>query len=476
MNQTTTIQPKIEVLSQENIKRIHEDSLRILSQTGVRVESERALGLLAKRKGVNVSGDRVTFDGEIVEWAVQSAPSHFAVFDRLGEPAFQFGDDRTRFGIGCTTLQYQDPVSGKTVPFARKHMGEMARLGQALSNYDTVATIGIIQDLHPGIADLYATLEMIANTTKPLVILVSDDDLFLPTLEMLEHLTGDLGEKPFIIPYVNPITPLVINQGTIDKMFASIEYGLPFIYNSFGLSGITTPMTPAGVLVLLIAEQLAGLTLTQIIKEGAAVSLGILPSYIDMHSMVNFYDPISHVLNLAAAEMLAHYGIPYSGMGGGSPGWGPDFMTAATYWMNHLPALIGKVDFVSFVGDTMTAKVFSPVNVVLGHEVIAKALKFFKGFKLDEENIGMDDILTLGPGGHFLSSPVTRKHVRTAYYKSPIYPNISFEEWSKLGQPDAVVMLKEYTRDLLDGLTPPDDQGDLVAKGEEFIKNLKMER
>jgi trimethylamine--corrinoid protein Co-methyltransferase len=470
MSQSIIVQPKIEVLSQENIQQIHEDALVILSRTGVRVESDRALKMLAKRDGVDISGDRVTFEREIVEWAIQSAPSHFTIFNRLGEPAFRFGGDRTRFGIGCTTLQYQDPVSGKTVTFKRRHMAEMTRLGHALPNYDTVSTIGIIQDIHPDTADLYATLEMVANTTKPLVILVSDDDLFLPTLQMLEHLIGDLGEKPFIIPYVNPITPLVINRGTIDKMFTSIEYGLPLIYNSFGLSGVTTPMVPAGVLVLLMAEQLAGLTLTQVIKEGAAVSLGILPSYIDMHSMVNFYDPISHVLNLAAAEMLAHYDIPYSGMGGGSPGWGPDFMTDATYWMNHLTALIGKVDFVSFVGDTMTAKVFSPVNVVMGHEVISKALKFSQGFKLDEENVGVADILKVGPGGHFLSSPLTRKHVRDAYYQSPIYPNISFEEWSKLGQPDAVVMLKEYTRDLLGELTPPDDHGDLITKGEVFIE------
>jgi trimethylamine--corrinoid protein Co-methyltransferase len=472
MNQNTIAQPKIKVLSQENIRQIHKDALVILSQTGVRVESERALKLLAGHDGVKVSGDRVTFEREIVEWAIQVVPSHFDIYNRLGEHIFRFGADRTRFGIGCTTLNYQDPISGKTVPFNRKHMVKMTRLGHALTNYDTVATIGIVQDIPPDVADLYATLEMVANTTKPLVILVSDDDLFLPTLDMLEHLTGDLGVKPYVIPYVNPITPLVINQGTIDKMFASIERGLPIVYNSFGLSGVTTPMTPAGVLVLLLAEQLAGLTLAQIIHEGAAISLGFLPSYMDMHSMVNFYDPVSHVINLAGAEMMDHYDIPYSGMGGGSPGWGPDFMTAGTYWLNHLPALMGAVDFIGFVGDTMTAKVFSPVNVVFGHEVITRAIKFAKGFLLDEKHIGLSDILDKGPGGHFLASPLTQENVRKAYYQSPIYPNITFEEWSKLGQPDAMVNVKEYTHDLLETLVPPDDYEDLVRKGEVFIQAL----
>jgi len=474
MSQPTLVQPKINVLDEEHINQIHEYALTILAQTGLKVESEKALKLLAGHSGVKASGDRATFEREVVEWAIQAAPSYFDVYNRLGEHVFRMGDDRTRFGIGCTTLHYQDPISGKTVPFNRKHMVKMVRLGHVLPKYDTVATIGILQDIPPDVADLYATLEMVANTTKPLVVLVSDENLFPATLDMLEHLTGKLAEKPYILPYFNPITPLVINRGTSDKMFATIERGLPFFYNSYGLSGMTSPITPAGVLAMLVAEQLAGLTLAQVIKEGTPIVLGFLPAYIDMQSMVNFYDPTSYFLNLAGAEIMAYYDIPYSGTGGGATGWGPDFMTAASYWMNHLPALMSKVDFVGFVGNTMTGKVFSPVNVVMGHEIITQALKFAEGCTLDDENVGLSDILEQGPGGHFLSTPLTRKHVRQAYYKSPIYPRFTFEEWSKLGQPDAVTMLKEYARDLLETLTAPEDYKELIKKGEKFIQTVEL--
>ena len=472
MSEQTLVQPKINVLSEEQINQVHEYALTILAKTGVQVESERALKLLSAKDGVTASGDQVTFEREVIEWAIKAAPSHFEIYNRLGEHAFRFGEGRTRFGIGCTTLHYQDPISGKTVPFNRKHMVKMVRLGHALDNYDTVATIGIVQDINPEIADLYATLEMVANTTKPLVVLVSDDSLFTPTLDMLDDLTGNLSEKPYVIPYFNPITPLVINRGTSDKMFTAIERGLPFVYNSYGLSGMSSPMTPAGVLALMVAEQLAGLTLAQVIKEGAAIGLGFLPSYIDMQTMVNFYDPITYLLNLAGSEMMAHYDVPYSGTSGSGTGWGPDFMTAAGNWMNHLTAMMSKVDFAPFVGDTMTSKVFSPTAVVIGHEIITQALKFAEGFTLDDENVGLSDILEQGPGGHFLSTKLTLKHVRQAYYKSPIYPRITFEEWGKLGEPDAVAMLKEYTRDLLETLTPPGDQEELVNKGEVFIKGL----
>ncbi len=105
-------------------------------------------------------------------------------------------------------------------------MKKMIRLGHTLSNYDVISTLGVLQDISVRTADLFATLEMVANTTKPPVILVSDESLFSPVLDMLEHLTGDLAAKPFILPYFNPIAPLVVNRGTIDKMFVSIERGI----------------------------------------------------------------------------------------------------------------------------------------------------------------------------------------------------------------------------------------------------------
>ncbi|MBW8011819.1 MAG: hypothetical protein FVQ83_11375 [Chloroflexi bacterium] len=473
MSQTNLVQPKITFLTEELINQVHEDSLRILAQAGVHVESDRALKLLAERAGVKVSETgRVKFEREVVEWAIQAVPSHFDVYNRLGERVFRMGDDSARFGIGTTALHYQDPVSGKTVPFNRKHMTSMVRLGQALPEYDAVSTIGILQDLPPQVADMYAILEMTANTTKPLIVLVSKDSLFTPVLDMLESLNGDLAPKPYILPYLNPITPMVINQGTVDKMFASVERGLPFIYNSYGLAGMTNPITPAGTLTQLNAELLAGLTVTQIIKEGAPISLGMLPAYIDMQSMVNFYDPTSYLINIACIEIMAHYKIPHSGASGGGQGWGADFMSSSGYWLAHFSSLMSRAALLPFVGNTMSGKAFSPINVVFAHEIIQQARKFTQGFPFDKESIGLSEIIERGQGGHFLSSPLTREHVRTAYHTSDVYPRITFEKWQKLGEPDAMLMLKEYTRDLLSDLAAPEDNAELLGKGEAFIEEM----
>lgn len=222
-------------------------------------------------------------------------------------------------------------------------MRSLVRLGSSLPSFDAISTLGIIQDMPAPVADLYSVLEMVANTTKPLVILVSDEALFPAALELLEHLHGDLSARPFVIPYFNPISPLVMNQGTVDKMWAAIECGLPFIYSNYGMAGASTPITAAGTLALLNAELLAGLTLSQLIKAGAPLILGSLPAYLDMRGTGSFYSPASYLVNLACAEMMAHYRLPHCGTSGSGMGWGADLIAASHQWMNHLLSCIGKV-------------------------------------------------------------------------------------------------------------------------------------
>jgi len=73
------------------------------------------------------------------------------------------------------------------------------------------------------------------------------------------------------------------------------------------MAGMSAPITPAGTMALLNAELLAGLTLSQLAREGTPIILGSLPAFFDMKEMTNFYDPHSLLLNLACAEMMAHY-------------------------------------------------------------------------------------------------------------------------------------------------------------------------
>jgi len=421
--------PRLRLLSREQVEEVHEGSLRILLEHGVGVDSERARRVFAGASGeVHLEDGRVRLERGVVEWAIRVSPPVVEVHDRHGAPAFRLGDDRTRFGVGVTNLWYQDPLTD-------------------------------------AVADLYAVLEMIANSTKPLVILISDESLFPAALDLVEALhVGD--DRPFVIPYLNPITPLRINQGTSDKLLDALERGLPAIYSNLGMAGMTTPITCAGTLALLNAELLAGLVLSQLAREGAGVILGSLPMFFDMKTMVDFCDPQTHLIDLACAEMMAHYRVPHAGTSGSGEGWGPDLLAAAPLWTNQLTSVLGKVGLCPFVGSSLSSKAFSPALTVLGDDVIGQARLLGKGFAVDEAAIGVTETLeVLRTDGQFLLAPTTLEACFAG-----IFPHIGLEKWEEEGRPPADRLVRERTRDLLAEVEPPEDHDELLARGEEFLR------
>ena len=461
--------PHLTLLSDEQKAQVHQYALRILQRTGVRVDSPGVLRFLEGKLGARAEADVLRLPPEVVEEAIRSAPKVIPVYDRRGNPVFRLGDDRLRFGIGVTALFYQEPLTDDLTPFTRRHMQDMVRLGSALPHYDVISTVGIVQDVPVAQTDLYASLEMIANTTKALVLLVSDETQFPAVLDMFETLHGDLAARPFVLPYFNPVSPLVVNEGTADKLKVAVERGLPVIYSNYSMAGASTPLTPAGTLALLLAELLAGLTISQLIRPGAPISLGMLPVYFDMKTMMNFYDPQSVLINLACAEMMAHYGLPHTGTSGSGTGWGMDLIAADTYWLNALSFSLTKGGLAPFIGDTLGSKAISPLTIVHVHEIIDQARRFADGFQLDDAHAVLDEIDAIGPGGHFLTAPSTLERYKTGYYTSPLYPHWSMETWLLEQQPAAQQLLRERTVALLRESPAPDDHDELLARGLAFI-------
>jgi len=463
--------PRLTLLRSDQIEAVHEASLVILAESGLRVDSDRARKVYAAG-GARIEGDRVYFTRELVDAAIETAPATIDIFDRAGQPAFQLGDGETRFGVGVTNLWYQDPATDELAPFTRSHMERSVRLCQALPSYDVISTLGVLRDLPPQVADLYAVLEMVANSTKPLVLLISDEKLYPQVLKLLDAVRGDLGEKPFAIPYLNPITPLVVNEGTSDKLLDSVERSIPAIYSNYGMAGMTTPLTCAGALAFLNAELLGGLVLAQLAKPGAPVILGSLPMFFDMKTMIDFYDPQTILINLACAEMMAHYEIPHAGTSGSGEGWGPDLLSAGASWMNQITSVIGKVGLAPFVGSTLNSKAYSPAMTVYGDEVIGASRLFARGFAVDEASLGAAEAVEqFAAEGHFLMAPSTLERYKNAYYPS-LFPKIGLEKWVENGSPRADSLVRERALDLLANAPAPDDHDEILRIGEKLIPSL----
>jgi len=455
--------------------RVHQDSLKVLSHTGVRVDSKRARGIFSKVIGGIFQDNIIRIPSELVEQALQSVPSNVRIYNRNGDLSFSLGEEQssgTVYGIGVTNSWFQDPENDTLAPFTRAHIGTATSLGNTLSQFDIVSTPGVIQNDVSQLGEVTATLEMMANTSKPLSLLISEPKQFDQALEMMEHLHGNLSEKPFILPYFNPITPLVINEDTSDKMFTTIERGLPFIYSSYGMSGATAPISADGTLVMLNAELLAGLVLSQLIQPGSPTILGCLPSVFEMQNMISAYTSQTMLVNLACAEMMEHYHIPHAGTSGSGTGWGPDLLAGGTLWMNHLTSSMGRVGLAPFVGGNFDSQAFSPTNVVYANEVIRQVRQLAGGFVLGDDSDLLQDIDSVGPGGSFLMSEATLAHYRDVHEQhSQIWPGYSLDQWQAEGSPDAISRLREHTLNLLNDPKLPGDQESILSRGEDFINH-----
>ncbi|WP_457553149.1 trimethylamine methyltransferase family protein [Desulfobacula sp.] len=466
------LKPEIRVMTREQIKKVHHDALFILENTGIMVDDPGALAVFEKAIGKPHKNHRIQIPESLVQGAIDTAPSKIQIYDRLGSPCFELNGNGTCdavFGIGVTNLHYQDPAKNTIQPFFRHHMAAAAGLGNRLDNFDFISTPGIIQDLPPQTADIYGVLEMVANTTKPIVMLISDWDSFNPALDLCEHLHGDLSLHPFLIPYVNPITPLTLNSETTKKMDASIKRGLPLIFSNYGMSGATCPITPAGTLVLLMAELLAGLTYSQLVKKGAPIILGSLPAAFDMKNAGSFYSPSTLLLNLACAQMMTFYKIPHCGTSGSGNGWGADLLSSTTLCINHFTSCLGNVGMVPFVGGSFDSLVFSPELVVYSDDVIHQSRQFSTGFSLDDEAVGFQDVSDIGPGGNFLLSGLTGKHFRESQFSSTIWPFLSLDKWREKKEPTARKILRDRTCELLNNPAGPKDKDEIISKGEAFL-------
>ena len=163
---TARVTPNLTVLSADNIQQVHETALTILGKTGIRVDDPKARRVFQKAVGGKGNQDRFLIPGELVEWAIKTAPSQLELYCRDGKAGFKLGNpgsERTVFGIGVTNLNYQEPLNDRVVPFDRKHMVHATRLGDALDEFDVIATPGVIQNVDPMEGELLGVLEMLAS-------------------------------------------------------------------------------------------------------------------------------------------------------------------------------------------------------------------------------------------------------------------------------------------------------------------------
>ncbi len=408
------------VLGQEKCKQIHEASLTIMDEIGLKIQGDQVLNLLLDH-GAKIGNDGLTrIPVPLVEKALEVVPKEFTLYSRDGEPYVRVNKNNTIIGTHSDQLEILDPFSGNARKFLRKDTELMAKIADYLPNIDFVLSVGLSSDVSTRIQSQVTFIETVKSFRKPINFSSNDVQGLNDVIEIAALVAGSkkiLQNKPFIFYYCEPIPPLTHPEESTEKLRISAENGIPVVYMPYCMLGGTAPITFAGALAQCNADVLTGLVISQLVREGAPYIYGAMPSIMDMRTTVGSYGAPEFALLVSASSELAHmYGLPFYGTAGTSDAKFIDEQSIAEVTMFCYAALLSKSNLVHDVGVLDHCINVSPEMVVLADEIIEMLKHFVQGVAVDSEELALTVIKDVGPGGHFLTTEHTASKFKSIWY------------------------------------------------------------
>ena len=450
-NNTTFLRtPQFKVLTDDQLKRIHLASLEILRRTGVEMLHEEGRELLRTR-GATIDGTRVRIPADLVEWALQVAPSRVVLCTRDGKPAMYLEDGRFYYGTGSDTRFVIDLDSGERRLTIRKDIEDMARLSDCLPHIDFLMCMGIASDVTIDISDLHHFDAMVTNSKKPIIFTAWSLRNLKDIVDMAEAVAGGpdaLRSNPFLAMYGEPISPLKFEPKGVDKLLYVAERGLPLVYKPGLIGGATGPVTYAGQLALCNAETMTGLLLAQLKREGTPVVYGGGFAPMDMRTTVAPPSPEHWMLLAARAEIAQYYDLPTFSYAGNSGSKVCDEQAAVDAAMSVLVSALCGANLIHDVGFLDSHLTSSYDLVVLSNEIISMAKRMMQGILIDEETLALDAIDKVGPGGHFFTEDHTLRHFRENWYPE-LMDRSDHDSWAAKGKKRLAQVVNERAKEIL---------------------------
>jgi len=430
---------RLNPLTEPELQRLHDAALEVLIDPGARIMTDPARELLVRNGATQEGDDLVRIPGELVARALESAPKSFTIFDRTGEPALDLGAGNVYVGAGVTNLNYLDPRDFQVKDFTLDATAESTLLADALPNLDFVATPGVTRPsdgLPLEVVNQEEFFRMVTNTTKPLMVLIAGEPELHDIYDMAELVAGgadELRERPFVMPYLNSVSPLLFNPETLDKLFLAADRGLPASCQAAPQVGATGPVTIAGTLVVSAAETLIGLVLSQLRNPGTPFISGTVPFLMDMrYGTVTAGGPDGLRFMVAMAQLCRWWGLPSVGMSFGGDSKDADEQAALEAGFYGFGTVLGGVDLVFDAGCVEGGLLFSPELLVISDELVGMTRAAVEPIEVSDETIALDVIRAVGPGEVFLGEDHTLEHFRELWTPQVL----SWEgrkEWTEAG-------------------------------------------
>ena len=449
----STCVPSYQLLTTEQIQTIHTATLELLETEGVDVLHDEARQMLADA-GCRLQGDhRVRIPSELVEAAIQSAPSRISIYDRLGQEAMHLEGRNVYFGLGTDLIQTYDLETGELRRSLLKDVAVAARISDFLEHIDFIGSYALPSDAPTNLMYVDSFKTELENSTKPIFYTAAGlEDITYIHAMAAAAVGGEavLRENPIHIHYAEPLTPLTHSFGAVQKLFFCADHGVPVNYTPGMMAGASAPVTLAGAITVGNAEALSGLVMHQQRSKGAPIISGFGMSTMDMRTSACIYGCPEYRLALSAcADLYHYYGLPMWGTAGVSDANCLDQQAGMEWSVSIMVDTMNGANLVHDIGYLGQGLIGHSGGLVMCNEIISYVKRFVRGFDLDDKHIGLDLIRQVGPGGEFLSTAQTMEMFKTEHWLPDLCNRDNLETWRMKGRKDWAEMCTEKAREIL---------------------------
>lgn len=396
-------------LSQEEIEDVHQATLRVLSEVGILLENAEARSILFDH-GAREHQGRICLPPDLVETCLGRCPNQVTLDGRGGQVTLGDGGLYVHNLGGARDVL--DSPDGDLRPATADDVAESARLLDAMENVATITPLYTPRDVPPHLMILTMFDQTVRCTLKPF------QGPGVSTVEEARSLSEMarvvFGDQPGVTLDVSPISPLNFLGHVAPAMVEIARQGLPFGPLPCPNVGATSPMSLAGSLVQQNAENLASITLVQLVHPGLPIIYCGRLSVLDMRTGAPIWgNPEIGLISAATVQIGHHYHLPVNVYGLSNSGFAPDMQAGYERAINALAPALAGADELSGVGEMAGGAVSSNFQIVIDNDIYGMVHHVRRGFAVNEDSLAVDVIAQVMDGArNFMGQKHTRKYLR----------------------------------------------------------------
>ena len=460
--------PPVNVLSEDSLAQIEENAEIILSEVGIAFQEFPSALDLWETAGARVDRktEMVFFPKGLCREIVQAtAPAEYIQHARNPERNVRIGGNSTVFAPNYGSPFVTDLDSGRRYGTI-EDFNNIVKLAYQLPHlHHSGGTVCEPVDVAVNKRHLDMVYAHLKYSDKPLMGSVTAPERAEDSIELCRlAFGGDLADRTVMTSLINASSPLRWDATMLGAATVYAKANQASIISPFILMGAMSPVTVAGLAAQALAEALAGMAYTQLVRPGSPVIFGTFATSMSMATGAPTFGTAEGGLAIyVMAELARRVGVPFRSGGQFTASKTPDAQAAYESASTIIPTIMAGVNFVLHAAGWIEGGLaLSYEKLIMDADQLGAMNVYAKGVDMTENGQAMEAFRTNEHGQHFLGNAHTYANFETAFYRSSVADNNSFEQWDEEGGKTAAQRANEQWKDMLSSYEAPelDDAAD----------------